>query len=213
MSFEENETEDEYLIEGYKTVASVPVGSKRVVFAINESPDCKEPYMQCSVSYGDLFGEFKGFTYDNYFEAMRGFSDSIIEETVRLEVMHRSIGLDDVSCLSAKDVEPVSWEDCIADKVVAIKESTLKHGFKDISHQLFYVDSGFGVEANSRGRACYGWDLYSRKRTCIYRPEVLGVVPDEKLPDFAKKTLEDIRSGALKEEPQVKIKKKEEERS
>ena len=72
-----------------------------------------------------------------------------------------------------------------------------------------YVDSGFGVEANSRGRACYGWDLYRRKRVRINRPQVLGIVPEDKLPDFAKKTLADIQSGVLKEEYDS-IKKKEE---
>ena len=55
-----------------------------------------------------------------------------------------------------------------------------------------YVDGGFGVEANSRGRACYGWSLYTGEKCRIERPDVIGIVPEEKMPDFAKNTLERI---------------------
>ena len=93
----------------------------------------------------------------------------------------------------------ISWEDSIKGKVVAVKERSLTHGYRDIANQLYYVNSGFGVEPCSRGRACYGWNLYTGEKCRIERPNVMGIVPHEKLPEFAKKTLEKVKLDLKKE--------------
>lgn len=59
------------------------------------------------------------------------------------------------------------------------------------------IVSGFGAEANSRGSACYGWNLCRRKYERIERSEVMGIVPESLLPYVAKQTLEDIHHGFL----------------
>ena len=84
-------------------------------------------------------------------------------------------------------------------------------GYKDISHQLYLTDGGFGAEGGGRGRACFCWDLYSQERDRIERPEVIGIVPPEKLPDFAKATLAKIESGELTEQKYIEMKTKKKE--
>ena len=98
-----------------------------------------------------------------------------------------------------KDVETVTWDQSIKGKVVAVKENSLMHGYRDIAHQLYFVNSGFGVEAKSRGRACYGWNLYTGEKCRIERPDVLGIVPENKLPEFAKQMLETVKEKVPKE--------------
>lgn len=63
-----------------------------------------------------------------------------------------------------------------------------------------YVTGGFGAEANSRGHACYCTNLYSGAVCRIERPYVLGIVPEDRLPDFAKKTLASCRTPKTKTE-------------
>ena len=73
----------------------------------------------------------------------------------------------------------------------------LKHFGENIGNQLYYIVSGFGAEANSRGSACYGWNLCRRRYERIERSEVMGIVPESLLPYVAKQTLEDIHHGFL----------------
>lgn len=194
---EENEVE---MINGYKIESSVWVGNKRVVYGICEDKSKPERYIQCIVTDNGLFGNYEGFTSNDYFETMKAFADNIKAETIILESERRAIGMNDPSCLTSDDVKMIDGSSDITNQVVAIKDKYLSDGYKDISHQLFYVDSGFGASPNSRGNACFAWNMYSQKRTRIERFAVLGIVPDEKMPDFAKKTLDDIRTGKLTDE-------------
>lgn len=73
----------------------------------------------------------------------------------------------------------------------------LSEGCRNIGNQLYYIVGGFGAEANSRGSACYGWNLCRRKYERIERSEVMGIVPESLLPYVAKQTLEDIHHGFL----------------
>ena len=193
----ENEVE---MIDGYKVESSVWVGNKRIVYGVCADESNPMRYIQCIVTNTGLFGRYEGYTSDDYFETMKAFADSIKAEAVILESERRAIGMADPSCLTSNYVEVIDGGSDITCRVVAIQEKYLSDGCKDISHQLFYVDSGFGAVPNSRGNACFAWNMYTRKRTRIERYAVLGIVPDENLPDFAKKTLDDIRTGNLKDE-------------
>ena len=128
--------------------------------------------------------------FDDYPEALKAFANKISECSKELEDRRASIvGVDDPSCLKAEDLISVSWEDSIKGKVVALKEQTMLHGFRDIAHQLHYVNSGFGVEPKSRGRACYGWDLYTGEKCRQERPDVMGTLERSQLPQWAELTL------------------------
>lgn len=195
------EDEEKEIINGYEVDSSVWVGNKRIIFAIH--PDEKEEcrYLKCIASQQDIFTRYENIVISNdYFNIMKQFADDISAETIVLENEERAIGMDDVSCLKVADLTPVSGSDSIKNRVVAIGEKHLVDGYKNISHQLYYVNSGFGVEPNSRGRACYGWNLYSGKKVRIERPYVIGIVPEDKMPDFAKKTLEKIKSEIKRED-------------
>lgn len=199
--------EEKEMIDGYEIRSSMSMDGKRMVFGINETDPNRDRYFSAVVTENGLFGSYEGITTGDYFEAVKHFADNIKAEAIIIESDQRAAGCRYVDCLGADDLIPCSYGDSIKNLVVAVKPDCLPDAGRFLSRQLYYVDSGFGVEANSRGRACYGWDLYRRKRVRINRPQVLGIVPEDKLPDFAKKTLADIQSGVLKEEYDV-IKKK-----
>lgn len=195
------EDEKKEMINGYEVDSSVWVGNKRIIFAIHPDEQEQYRYLKCIAIPNEILVMYENAVAStDYFEAMNLFLDTIREEVTILENNRKAIGLDDVSCLKAADLIPVSWNDSIKNQVVAIGEKHLSEGYKDIAHQLYYVNYGFGVEPNSRGRACYGWNLYSGGQGRIERPYVIGIVPEDKMPDFAKKTLEKIKSEIKRED-------------
>ena len=194
--------EEKEVLNGYEIDTDIWVGHKRICFGIAEDQTIEYPYMTCVYeSEGHLFPVCdKLHCFDNFPEALRAYANKINECSQELEDRRAAIvGVDDPSCLMAEDVAEVSWEQSIKGQVVAVKEQSLAHGFRDIAHQLYYVNGGFGVEGRSRGRACYGWNLYSGEKCRIERPNVMGIVPDDKLPDFAKKTLATVKEKIRKE--------------
>lgn len=194
--------DDREIINGYIIQTHIWIGYNRVCFGITEDQTTEYPYMMCVYeSEGHMFPVCdKLHCFDNYPEALQAYADKICECAKVLEERRASIvGVSDPACLKEKDVEAVSWDQSIKGRVVAVKESSLMHGYRDISHQLYFVYSGFGVEANSRGRACYGWNLYTGEKCRIERPDVLGIVPENKLPEFAKQMLETVKEKVPKE--------------
>ena len=195
--------DEKEVLNGYVIDSCIWVGYKRICFGIAEDQTAEYPYMMCVYeSEGYMFPMCdKLHCFDNYPEALTAYANKINACAKELEDRRAAIsGVDDPSCLKEKDVVPVSWEQSIKGRIVAVKEQTITHGFRDISHQLYYVNGGFGVEPSSRGRACYGWNLYTGEKCRIERPHVLGIVPNDKLPDFAKKTLDKVKLELKKED-------------
>ena len=190
----DNMSEEKEMLEGYCIDSHIWVGNTRICFGISEDKNEKYPYMVCEYeSKGFLFPVCdKMSCFDDFSEAVSAYAEKIGGKARELEQKRKEIGLDDVSCLTPNDLVSVSYDMSIRNKVVAVSEQSISHGYRDIAHQLYYVDGGFGVEANSRGRACYGWSLYTGEKCRIERPDVIGIVPEEKMPDFAKNTLERI---------------------
>lgn len=193
--------EQKEMIDGYAVENSVWIGEKRIIFAIHPDKNEEYPYLKCvAVDNGIITRYENAVASDDYFEAMKLFADDIKAEAIIHETERRAIRVENPSCLPKEALTPVSWEDSIKNKVVARKPESLDHAYRDIAHQLYYVNSGFGVEPKSRGNACYGWNLYTGKTCRIDRCDVAGIVPEDKLPPFAVKTLADIQNGKFREE-------------
>lgn len=201
-------------LEEYEIESSVWIGGKRIVFGINEENKEKPRYMSCIVTDNGLFGRYEGIVTDDFFEAMKSYGDNIRAESIILENEQKLDGLKDTACLAAKDLVPIDWKDSIKECVVAIKPEVLSEGCRNIGNQIYYVVSGFGAEGNSRGSACYAWNLLRRSFERIERSEVMGIVPESLLPFAARLTRDEILHGVLKHPTEKPgITKKEGERS
>ena len=198
-----NNEQEKEVFEGYEIKNSVRIGGKRLVMGIHQDRYSEKPYFVGDVKQDEIFVTYSGYAYKDYFEAVRVYIGNMEKELEALEMRRAEIGMDDVSCLSPDDLISVSWDEDLTGKIVAIDDKYLFDGCKDISRQLFYLDGGFGTQGGGRGRACYGWDVYTQKRDCIRRHQIIGIVPEDKLPDFAKKTIAMIESGELSIEKEI----------
>lgn len=91
---------------------------------------------------------------------------------------------DRTHCVSEKDGQ-IDYEG----KVVVISPHIFKDEYKNPDDQLFYVTGGFGARPNSRGRKVFGHFLKDGEETHYYREDILGVLKDEHLPEWAQEKL------------------------
>ena len=92
-------------------------------------------------------------------------------------------------CLSERDGE-IDY----TGKVVVISPHVLKDEYKTPENQLFLARCGFGCKPDSLGRKVFGEFLVDGEETYYLRSELLGVIKDEFLPEWAANRLEEIKN-------------------
>lgn len=192
--------EGKEMINDYAVKNEVFIGNRRYLFAVHT--DDKEPqrFLKCQCYDDELFRHYvNAVTSNDFVECMKLYLADISAAVEKVEKDRAAIGLDDISCLKGSDLLSASRDKNIEGKVVAIGEKWLCDGFKDISHQLYFVKGGNGAQSNSRGNACFSVNLYTGEDTRIERYEVLGEVPEDKIPEFAKEHLANARAKYAKE--------------
>ena len=192
--------EGKEMINDYAVKNEVFVGNRRYLFAVHT--DEKEPqrFLKCQCYDDELFRHYvNAVTSNDFVECMKLYMADISAAVEQIEKDRAAIGLEDISCLKGSDLLSASRDKNIEGKVVAIGEKWLCDGFKDISHQLYFVKGGNGAQSNSRGNACFSINLYTGEDTRIERYEVLGEVPEDKIPEFAKEHLANARAKYAKE--------------
>ena len=188
------------MINDYAVKNEVFVGNRRYLFAVHT--DEKEPqrFLKCQCYDDELFRHYvNAVTSNDFVECMKLYLADISAAVEKVEKDRAAIGLEDISCLKGSDLLSASRDKNIEGKVVAIGEKWLCDGFKDISHQLYFLKGGNGAQSNSRGNACFSINLYTGEDTRIERYEVLGEVPEDKIPEFAKEHLANARAKYAKE--------------
>lgn len=80
-------------------------------------------------------------------------------------------------------------------KVVVIRPDVLKDKFKTPEDQLFLVSGGNGARPHAIGRKVYGKFLKDGEKTYYFRSEIMGVLRDEFLPEWAKEKLTEIQES------------------
>ncbi|MGN1182822.1 MAG: hypothetical protein ACI4SR_07455, partial [Faecalibacillus sp.] len=90
-------------------------------------------------------------------------------------------------CLSIYDFETLRG------KVVVLKPDILQREYRSIAHQLYLAHGGFGCHPKGNGNAIFAYHLYTGKETRIEKYDVLGVIKDEKMPEWAKDKLTQIQ--------------------
>ena len=114
-------------------------------------------------------------------------------EEVQRELEHIQKNVGDDTVITSKDCLPITDEDCIEGKVIVIRGDILRPEYKRASNQLLLCTGGFGAQSNPRGRTCFATRLYDAKQTQCRREDIIGIMPEDKLPEWAKNGLEAIR--------------------
>ena len=82
----------------------------------------------------------------------------------------------------------------LEDKVVVVSHKHLKEEYWSPENQLWIATGGFGCSPTAIGRAVYATCLIDDDRGRWDRHQVLGVIKDEYLPDWAREKLEEMQA-------------------
>ncbi len=114
---------------------------------------------------------------------------------------------------SALDDRPVEINDCVpggmdADikgKVVAIRPECLLPEYHASRHQIMLATGGFGCNPDARGRAVFGTNLHTSGHERWNRSDILGVVKESILPEWAREARAALQSTPEKESVMDKL--------
>ena len=176
----------------YEITHAVRIGGAEVVLGENKAND-SEPYLCAVYETNGILEQYKDcMVGDHYAELVRVFGHQIQERAERvLEEQEKT----------TVPLEPFREDDCysmertkgIEGKIVAVKMEALAPEYRTAPHQLVYVTGGNGALANAHGNACFCINLYTGKRTRWERYDIQGEVRPERIPDWARQRLEEIK--------------------
>ena len=86
------------------------------------------------------------------------------------------------------------------EKILIVRPESLLVDYRKTEYQYFYAETGFGCDPNSLGTKIYGKFLYDGEEDELRRSSFFGVADPDKLPDWVKSKLDEIRNPILPEQ-------------
>ena len=77
-------------------------------------------------------------------------------------------------------------------KLLILRETSLKEEYRTPENQLFFAEGGFGCSPEKIGRKVFGQFLSDGEKTHLSRQDFLGVIADENIPDWAREKLAEM---------------------
>ena len=181
-------TEEKRKFGDYEVIQSVSLGETEIIVG-----ECnyKEPrYVCCNIQCSNLLQIPQNDVYDkNYIKIMREFSNRISERITELE----KEAPQEIKVILSEQCIPVNEFNNIAGKVVVISPDKLKREYQNERNQLYYAVSGNGTRLSSIGNAVFCYNLATKEQCRWERYDLLGVIKDEEIPQWAKEGLEAIK--------------------
>ena len=181
-------TEEKRKFGDYEVIQSVSLGKTEIIVG-----ECnyKEPrYMCCDIERSGLLQFPTNDFYDRkYLEIMKEFSKRISERVAELE---KTISQDG-KIITAEQCIPVNDFNNICGKVVVVAADNIKREYQNERNQLYYAVGGNGTRLNAMGNAVFCYNLVTKEQCRWERYDLLGVIKDEEMPQWAKDGLEAVK--------------------
>ena len=180
----------------YEIIHAFHIGDKEIVIGENIEADEDERYMCAFCEKNEIMERYSDLiASDDFCEVAKLYADRLSEQaeiTRQVTFTPKFQGID-TTPLTEADCTPITADDYIKGKLIVIKQDSLRHEYRMSTHQLKICAGGFGSHARSRGSACFCVDLYSGEHSRFEREDVLGTIPEEQLPKWAKLGLDRYR--------------------
>lgn len=148
----------------------------------------KLPFMVGEKQLSDIVVRYDNLKVtDDYVTALDEWNKRIAEGIAELKKKRSEFS--ELRVLGKDDVEPVKYDMSIDKKVVVIKADCFLHESQYAQKQLYFVNGGFGAEANSRGRAIFCNSIFNGDNVRFNRQDVLGIIKADKIPEWAKERI------------------------
>ena len=190
-------TQEKRSIGNYTVLASIQVGENEIALCENRNAPKDSVYLCGYIEQNDLFERLTDcLVSDSYADIAACYGERIVEKAEetqkKIEEYKKRIG--ENSELGEADCMPVTSEDSLVNKVIVLRGTVLHPEYRNAANQLLYCVGGFGAQPNARGRTCFAYSLYDGSQRRCRRDEIIGVIPEENLPEWAADWLAEINS-------------------
>ena len=181
----------------YVLITSIWIGEYEIGICENPKAEKKDERFLCGYIENNGVWEYikDNMVGESYADIVTCYGERIAEKAEEFQMETERIlkEVGDNSPVSIEDCIPVTQDDDISGKVIVLKPDVFRPEYRRATSQLMLCTGGFGSQRNSRGRTCFCTRLYDNENKQFYRSEVLGIMPEDKLPEWAKRGLEAAR--------------------
>lgn len=173
-------------VSGYTILQSIHLGDVGLVMGENLDADFR--YI-CGeyINNGLIEGITSCMVSNDYLELL-----DLYEQRVRTQLDKVMANRTGFGPITSEMYEPIKASDSIKGKVVAINGNNLYRECQTPEHLLFFAVGGFGTHPNSRGSAVFAKNLYTKEELRLERQDIIGIMPKEQVPFWAKDNLDSI---------------------
>lgn len=180
----------------YAIEQDINVDGKHYIFAVDENAEDGMYYFVCNANFNELFTLYTDyFACDNYAEAMIHWLSRL--NTAFKELMHATEQLEAEIGHKPQRLEKKAVDLSVSNyenKVCVVNAEYLVRGSDNEINQLVFIKHGNGTSPDLRGMACFGEQIYSGESVRWERYEILGVLKEEYIPDWAKEKITDLQN-------------------
>lgn len=188
-------SEEKRIFCDYTIEQGIFLGDKEVLLGVDEKKMQEHRFMVCYCSYDNPFSApwpTEAVGTDNYLEAMQVFLDRV-QAQVELVRGEQEKYRFDMTPFTIDDCIPDARNQSIVGKVVVINTEPKRYEYQHSAYQLVLADGGNGA-TGGRGQAVFGICLATGERARWERYDVLGEIRPERMPDWAKEALAEIKA-------------------
>lgn len=116
-----------------------------------------------------------------------------IQMTEEIKKLKREIANEPKGIINRDDCYSIYDYETLKGKIVVLDQDVLLKEYQRSSHQLYLADGGFGCLPKGNGNAIYAYNLYTGKETRIEKYNVIGVIKEDKMPEWAIQKLDKLK--------------------
>lgn len=199
--------EEKRMAGDYEIIQAIHIGDREIVIGENQADPNGEFYMCAYCQKNGIFAAYsETMVSDEYAEIVKLFGERVAaqaEKTRQALFKPKFQGIDNRP-ITAANCMVIDYGDDLHNKVVVLKPDALRREYRVATHQLLYCTGGFGASPRSRGSACYCVNLYTGETDRYERMDVLGTMPVDQLPQWAKLGLEQYQQKQRKKEKEAR---------
>ena len=193
-------SEEKRMVGSYEVEQSIFIGKKEVLFGVSKKEEY--PFMVCYCDYNNPFSApwyTEAVGTDDYLEAMELFCDRVQAQIVLTRSEQEKFKFARTP-FTAADCIPDKKNESIIGKVVVIDAEPKRYEYQHAAYQLVLADGGNGA-SSGRGQAVFGTCLATGEHSRWERYDVLGEIRPERMPEWAKEALHDIKNQGKAKKP------------
>lgn len=185
--------EEKRMAGNYEIIQAIHIGDREIVIGENLADPNGEFYMCAYCQKNSIFAAYsETMVSDEYAEIVKLFGERVTAqaEKTRQELFKPKFQGIDNRPITVANCTVIDYGADLHNKVIVLKPDALRREYRVATQQLLYCTGGFGASPRSRGSACYCVNLYTRETDRYERMDVLGTLPVDQLPQWAKLGLE-----------------------